>query len=208
MKTFVHHSGKDACTKYVCIDTFKIPYATSNSNKTNEECMWYSLVLCQPVTGRTHQIRAHMAHLEHPILGDFKYYSNKDVRHHKSGMLLETDHLMLHSYALTLPLMYESVNQDEISSDHAMRSNMSDQNRTLIAPISEYFDRDVLKWLSVHDTSPAKIMRPQYNTSTNILLGENYANNVDPSNENVSIELSHYYKSEFLHNSIIANIFK
>jgi 23S rRNA pseudouridine955/2504/2580 synthase len=33
---------------------------------------WISL---KPVTGRTHQLRAHMAHIDHPIIGDPKYFS-------------------------------------------------------------------------------------------------------------------------------------
>ena len=32
-----------------------------------------SLVECQLITGRTHQIRAQMAHAGHPLLGDGKY---------------------------------------------------------------------------------------------------------------------------------------
>ena len=37
----------------------------------------YSLVEVQPVTGRRHQIRRHLAHLRHPILGDINYGDNK-----------------------------------------------------------------------------------------------------------------------------------
>jgi 23S rRNA pseudouridine955/2504/2580 synthase len=36
-----------------------------------QQLAWISL---KPVTGRTHQLRAHMAHVEHPIIGDPKYF--------------------------------------------------------------------------------------------------------------------------------------
>jgi tRNA pseudouridine65 synthase len=37
----------------------------------------YSLVEVRPITGRRHQIRRHLAHLRHPILGDINYGDNK-----------------------------------------------------------------------------------------------------------------------------------
>ena len=33
----------------------------------------YALVALRPLTGRTHQLRVHMAHVGHPIMGDGKY---------------------------------------------------------------------------------------------------------------------------------------
>ena len=36
---------------------------------------WISL---KPVTGRTHQLRAHMDHIGHPIIGDPKYFARED----------------------------------------------------------------------------------------------------------------------------------
>ena len=37
----------------------------------------YSLVRLEPLTGRRHQIRRHLAHLRHPIIGDINYGDNK-----------------------------------------------------------------------------------------------------------------------------------
>ena len=54
----------------------------------------YSLIDVDLITGRTHQIRAHMAHIGHPLLGDCKYGKLKD---NKS---LPFRHQALYSYYL------------------------------------------------------------------------------------------------------------
>lgn len=40
----------------------------------------FSLVECRPETGRTHQIRVHMAHLQHPLVADEVYGGRKRVK--------------------------------------------------------------------------------------------------------------------------------
>lgn len=50
-------------------------------------------LLLQPVTGRTHQLRVHLAHIGHPICGD-TLYAPPPVRGTR---------LLLHACALTLP---------------------------------------------------------------------------------------------------------
>lgn len=57
--------SKDSATRYRVIDE-------------NGE---YSLVECELLTGRTHQIRVHMASLRHPLAGDTKY-GGKELRLH------------------------------------------------------------------------------------------------------------------------------
>ena len=52
-----------------------------------------TFVALRPLTGRTHQLRVHMAHLGHPILGDALY--GQEAPH---GLLLHA-----HQIGLTLP---------------------------------------------------------------------------------------------------------
>ena len=56
-----------------------------------------ALVVCQPETGRTHQIRVHLAHLGAPLLGDPRYGGPRRV--------LETGvpRVLLHARRLVLP---------------------------------------------------------------------------------------------------------
>jgi 23S rRNA pseudouridine1911/1915/1917 synthase len=61
----------------------------------------YSLLLLRPRTGRTHQLRVHLRHLGHPILGD-GVYGLPDKRFPRAT-------LMLHALTLTITLPGQNV---------------------------------------------------------------------------------------------------
>lgn len=74
-----YNEGKKAITEFEVLD-----HAAKKA----------SLVRAFPETGRTHQIRVHMAEIGNPILGDDKYFDRRDERF--EGM--EFENLCLHSY--------------------------------------------------------------------------------------------------------------
>lgn len=86
-----------AVTHYVRLDTAELPiavgpYATSR----------YSLVRVAPRTGRMHQIRRHLSHLAHPVIGDRQYGDNQHNRSFKERW--QCERLLLAATQLTLPL--------------------------------------------------------------------------------------------------------
>ncbi len=59
---------QEAVTHFQCLATVELPYPVSRYPVAR-----YSLVELQPKTGRKHQLRRHMKHIMHPIVGDTKY---------------------------------------------------------------------------------------------------------------------------------------
>ncbi|HVN77074.1 MAG TPA: RluA family pseudouridine synthase [Thermoanaerobaculaceae bacterium] len=64
-----------------------------------------SLVTLVPETGRTHQLRVHLAHAGHPIVGDDLYGGprHRAVRDPRLRRLLDPGHPLLHAWRLHLP---------------------------------------------------------------------------------------------------------
>ena len=60
--------------------------------KVLERYTGFTYILCRPETGRTHQIRVHMAHIGHPIAGDDVYGPSK--------VITELHGQCLHAYKL------------------------------------------------------------------------------------------------------------
>jgi len=57
-----------------------------------------SLVLAMPETGRLHQVRRHLSHINHPIVGDVKHGSGEINRHYRAGYALHR--LALHAVSI------------------------------------------------------------------------------------------------------------
>jgi 23S rRNA pseudouridine1911/1915/1917 synthase len=65
----------------------------------------YSLLLLEPKTGRTHQLRVHLAHLGHPIIGD-TFYKGKVADRlylHAQSLELKLPDLEIHKFEVKVP---------------------------------------------------------------------------------------------------------
>lgn len=61
--------GREAVTEYHVLEQF--------SHRTGPAAGDYTLIEAEPVTGRTHQIRVHLASIGHPVVGDAVYGRRK-----------------------------------------------------------------------------------------------------------------------------------
>ena len=78
---------------YSPVNTEFIPVAHSND---------ISLVKVHLITGKTHQIRAHLKHIGYPIAGDYKYGSSSFNDYMKKNYQIKDQ--MLHAYELIIPV--------------------------------------------------------------------------------------------------------
>ncbi|MBQ8799884.1 MAG: RluA family pseudouridine synthase [Lachnospiraceae bacterium] len=112
------------------IETEYVP-VVSNEN--------YTLLKVRLITGKTHQIRAHLASVGHPLLGDGKY-GNKSI----NGKMLKE-----------FGLKYQLLHALQLSFPEKMTGCQALSGQCLVAPVPELFCR-IAKSLNVYDACLAK----------------------------------------------------
>lgn len=92
--------AKEAITEYKPLAKVEVPHSTGRYATSR-----YSLIELKPKTGRKHQLRRHMAHLRHPIVGDTTHGDGKHNRlfreHYDARRLLlhATELSFVHPYS-------------------------------------------------------------------------------------------------------------
>ena len=114
---------QEAFTSYVTLKRTELPVPFGKHQTSR-----YSLVEVKPSTGRMHQIRKHMSHVNHPIIGDTTHGCNKQNKLFRERWEMTT--LMLHASKLNFK---HPVNGGEI---------------TIEAPVNSEFKRvmEILGW--------------------------------------------------------------
>ncbi len=63
-----------------------------------------TLLLCRPITGRTHQIRIHMQSIGHPVLGDYHYGTRFKCKDHPPRIMLHAAFIRILDHLIQAPL--------------------------------------------------------------------------------------------------------
>ena len=110
--------GRPATTRYETLAAYRMP-------STGERL---SLLACRPLTGRTHQIRVHLAHVNHPIVGDEVYGPRR-----KLPFACARQFLHAHRLRFRLPASGEFVQFDRApaagSASHPRAASRPDERR-------------------------------------------------------------------------------
>ena len=96
---------QEAQTKYRVLAESEIPFNSTGRYPTSR----YSLLEMELLTGRTHQIRRHLAHVRHYIIGDRKHGDNKQNIFFEKQFGLQN--LLLHAWKLSFqhPISEEKI---------------------------------------------------------------------------------------------------
>jgi tRNA pseudouridine65 synthase len=87
---------RPAQTRYVRLARVELPHAVGRYPSAR-----YSLVRVEPLTGREHQVRRHLRHIDHPLVGDVTWGDSRHNRFFRATFGLHR--LALHALRLELP---------------------------------------------------------------------------------------------------------
>lgn len=91
----IDQAAQQALTRYQPLQRVELPVAVGRYVTSR-----YALVALQPLTGRKHQLRRHLAHLRHPIIGDTSHGDGKHNAFFKQQ--LTCSRLLLIAYTLRI----------------------------------------------------------------------------------------------------------
>lgn len=106
--------AQEAVTAYTTLAKVELSYAVGRYATSR-----YSLIRCLPKTGRKHQIRRHLKHIFHPILGDTSYGDGK----HNTLFRDEFDSRRLLLHAQRLQVMHP-VSEELLTIDAPITADM------------------------------------------------------------------------------------
>lgn len=127
--------GKPSQTSYRRLLTTEVPIACGRYEKSR-----YSLVALFPKTGRRHQLRRHMKHIDHPIIGDTTYgqgQHNRLFRKHFNShrLLLCASHLAFEHPVHNTPLDFSTkLDEDFMGVANALGWSSSQVLRSIETP--------------------------------------------------------------------------
>lgn len=90
--------AQEAITQYKRVATVELDHSIGKYEKTR-----YSLLKVTPKTGRKHQIRRHMKHISHHLLGDTKYGRGEQNKYIREAFNCQRMLLHAHSLEITHP---------------------------------------------------------------------------------------------------------
>ncbi|OBX07922.1 pseudouridine synthase [Gallibacterium salpingitidis] len=105
--------AQTAISDYQSLATMELPFAVGKHQTAR-----YSLVRLIPHTGRKHQLRRHLKHIFHPIIGDTQY---GDLHQNRAfADYFSVDRLLLHSEKLSL---FHPVSQQKLEISASLDQN-------------------------------------------------------------------------------------
>ena len=96
-KAIPDKDGKNAITKFKLLEKF-------------DDCALFEI---KPITGKTHQIRAHASFINKPLAGDQRYNPQPDILVQRAGL----KRLFLHATSISFPSLDDTKNVITFDSD-------------------------------------------------------------------------------------------